>query len=137
VGGEPVAITLDLVEPEGELYVLVGYDVERLRNYSLGLLIVDGIAQDAIRHGRSWLDLTVGDEGYKADFGARPRALHQVRLPRTLRGRAALLRHDGELLARRVAKQGLAAWETERERRRTAREERSRTADAERQTTAT
>ena len=135
VGGEPVAITLDLVEPDGELYVLVGYDVERLRNYSLGLLIVDGIAQDAIRHGRSWLDLTVGDEGYKADFGARPRALHQVRLPRTVRGRAALLRHDGELLGRRVAKQGLAAWEAQRARRRTAREERSRTAGAERQTT--
>jgi CelD/BcsL family acetyltransferase involved in cellulose biosynthesis len=137
VGGEPVAITLDLVEPDGELYVLVGYDVERLRNYSLGLLIVDGIAQDAIRHGRSWLDLTVGDEGYKADFGARPRALHQVRLPRTLRGRAALARHDGELLARRVAKQGLAAWEGQRERRRTAREERSRTADAESRTAST
>ena len=53
VAGEPVAIALDLVAPDRELFVLVGYDVERLRNYSLGLLVVDQLAQDAIGRGTS------------------------------------------------------------------------------------
>ena len=114
VAGEPVAIALDLVAPDRELFVLVGYDVERLRNYSLGLLIVDQLAQDAIGRGKSWFDLTVGDESYKADFGARPQALHQVRIAVTLRGRAALLAQDGSLAARRLAKRGLAAWQDRR-----------------------
>jgi CelD/BcsL family acetyltransferase involved in cellulose biosynthesis len=136
VAGDPVAIALDLASPDGELFVLVGYDVERLRNYSLGLLIVDQLAQAAIGRGASWFDLTVGDESYKADFGARPRPLHQVRLPLTLRGRAALTAHDGELVARRLAKRGLAAWQEQRARRAAGRQgEASTTADQERTTT--
>lgn len=132
VAGEPVAIALDLVAPDRELFVLVGYDVERLRNYSLGLLVVDQLAQDAIGRGTSWFDLTVGDESYKADFGARPHQLHQVRVCCTLRGRAALLARDGNLAARRVAKRGVATWQDLRARRATSKADAAATRDQER-----
>ena len=116
VGAEPVAIALDLVEPDRELFLLVGYDVERLRNYSLGLLIVDGLVQDAIGRGKSYFDLTVGDEPYKSDFAARSVPLHQLRVPRTMRGRAAMVSADGLLAARRAAKRVLLAVEARRAR---------------------
>ncbi|MGM1029606.1 MAG: GNAT family N-acetyltransferase [Actinomycetota bacterium] len=110
LGGDPVAIAFDLVEPERELFLLVGYDIERLRNYSLGLLIVDALAQDAIGRGKRCFDLTVGDEPYKADFGAVRVPLYQVRMPRTLSGRAAMVSQDLALAARQAAKRRLASW---------------------------
>ncbi|MHA7263229.1 GNAT family N-acetyltransferase [Arthrobacter sp. TMN-37] len=117
LAGEPVAVALDLVEPDRELVLLVGYDGGRFRNYSLGLLLVDVLAHDAIGRGLSYFDLTVGDEPYKSDFAARSLPLHQVRVPRTVRGRAALAGADGLLAARRLAKRALlarAAWRARR-----------------------
>ncbi|BBE22115.1 hypothetical protein MN0502_09980 [Arthrobacter sp. MN05-02] len=116
LAGEPVAIAFDLLQADRELFLLVGYDVERLRNYSLGLLIVDGLVQAAIGRGMSYFDLTVGDESYKSDFAARSSPLHQVRVPRTVQGRAAMVGADGILAARRVAKRALLAWEARKAR---------------------
>lgn len=118
VADAPVAIAFDLVEPDRQLHLLVGYDVERLRNYSLGLLIVDALVRDAIDRNKSFFDLTVGDESYKSDFGARPRPLFQVRVAGTLRGRVAMVGQDAELSARRVAKRLVAVWEERRSARR-------------------
>ena len=111
VAGEPVAVAFDLVDPRQELFLLVGYDVERLRNYSLGLLIVDELIRDAIQMGRTQFDLTVGDESYKPDFGAHPRPLFEVRLPRTPVGLAGQVARDGYLRSRQFAKKVLLAWE--------------------------
>jgi CelD/BcsL family acetyltransferase involved in cellulose biosynthesis len=110
VGGEPVAIAFDLIAPDRDLFLLVGYDMQRLRNYSLGLLMVEGLAKDAIGRGQHFFDLTVGDESYKADFGARPRPLYEVRVIATLRGRAYVLGRTAYLRARREAKKTLEAW---------------------------
>jgi CelD/BcsL family acetyltransferase involved in cellulose biosynthesis len=110
VGGEPVAIAFDLIARDRDLFLLVGYDMQRLRKYSLGLLMVEGLAQDAIGRGQQFFDLTVGDESYKADFGARPRPLYEVRVIATLRGRAYVLGRTAYLRARRVAKKTLEAW---------------------------
>ena len=110
VGGEPVAIAFDLIAPDRDLFLLVGYDMQRLRNYSLGLLIVEELAKDAIGRGQQFFDLTVGDESYKADFGARPRPLYEVRVIATLGGRAYVLGRTAYLRARRVAKKTLEAW---------------------------
>ncbi|PFG38827.1 CelD/BcsL family acetyltransferase involved in cellulose biosynthesis [Georgenia soli] len=114
VGGEAVAVAFDLVDGTGELFLLVGYDVERLRNYSLGLLIVDELVRDAIGQGRRYFDLTVGDEPYKADFGARPRPLFEIRVARTPLGVAGMLARDGYLLTRRTAKRAVLAYEERR-----------------------
>lgn len=111
VAGEAVAVAFDLVDGTTELFVLVGYDFDRLRNYSLGLLIVDELARAAIGRGLRHLDLTVGDEPYKADFGARPRPLFEIRISRTPLGAAAALLRDGHLAARRIAKRAVVGRE--------------------------
>lgn len=118
VAGETVAVALDLDAPDRELFLLVGYDFERLRNYSLGLLIVDLLARAAIDRGKAYFDLTVGDESYKGDFGAQPLPLHQVRVARTVRGRLGLVSQDAALRSRQVAKHVVGAWEEWRRRRR-------------------
>ena len=110
VGGRPAAVALDLVESDRELFLIVGYDFERLRNFSLGLLIVDQIAHSAIAGGLRYLDLTVGDEVYKSDFGATRRSLFHVRITRTPSGYIAFHGREMYLRARRTAKQAVIFW---------------------------
>ncbi|HEY9293508.1 MAG TPA: GNAT family N-acetyltransferase [Microlunatus sp.] len=117
VGDDVAAATLDLVDDDQELFLLVGYDVGRLRNYSLGLLIVDQLVIAAIERGRRCFDLTVGDEPYKADFGAVPSPLFELRSARTPAGAIGVLGRDAYLLGRRQAKQARDRWQ-ERQRRR-------------------
>ncbi len=116
VGGQPAAVALDLLEPEKELYVITGYDVAGLRNFSLGLLIVDQIAQAAIGRGARVLDMTVGDEAYKADFGARRRPVFQLHIARTPLGALSLAGRTLYLGARRIAKRVRTAWRARRKR---------------------
>jgi CelD/BcsL family acetyltransferase involved in cellulose biosynthesis len=108
VGGQAAAVALDLVDAERHVCVLVGYDVARLRNYSLGLVIVDEQIRSAIAAGRHVLDLTVGDEGYKQDFGAGATPMYVVRVAATVRGRAAAAMWDLDAVCRPAAKRGLA-----------------------------
>lgn len=124
LGGEVVAATLDLVDEKRHLFLLVGYDFGRLRNYSLGLLIVDLLLAAAFSEGTQEFDLTIGDEGYKADFGARPTTMFTVRCAASPRGRLAAGGIDAEAWARRSAKRMIAArermasrWSESRERR--------------------
>lgn len=116
IGGQPAAIALDLLESDRELFLIVGYDFGRLRNFSLGLLIVDQIANAAIARGLGYLDLTVGDELYKSDFGAVRRTLFHVRVTRTPLGYIAFHGREAYLRARRTAKQTLILWEKHRKR---------------------
>lgn len=115
VAGEAVAVAFDLTDETSELFLLVGYDGARLRNYSLGLLIVSELVRDAIGRGRQSFDLTVGDEPYKSDLGARPRPLFEIRLSRTPLGVAGVLARDAYLGARRIAKRMVLARERRRQ----------------------
>jgi CelD/BcsL family acetyltransferase involved in cellulose biosynthesis len=109
ISGEPVALSLDLADDEQHLFLIVGYDFARLRNYSLGLLIVDELVDRAVASGLHTFDLTVGNEGYKSDFGATPVPMYAVRVPGTLRGRLATVVMDLEARARNAAK-SVALW---------------------------
>lgn len=120
VGGRPAAVSLDLADAERHLFLVVGYDFARLRNYSLGLLIVDELARAAIGRGAQHLELTVGDEGYKADFGAVPVPMWSTRRARTVRGHVAGVLIDVTAWARRRAKAVLAARAARRAARRAA-----------------
>ena len=116
VGGQPAAIALDLLESDRELYVITGYDFGGLRNYSLGLLVVDQIARAAIERGVSVLDMTVGDEPYKASFGAQRRPVYQVYVARTPLGALSFWARQCYLWARRTAKPIVARWRARRKR---------------------
>jgi CelD/BcsL family acetyltransferase involved in cellulose biosynthesis len=108
VGGEPAAVALDLVDAHRHLHLLVGYDVVRLRTHSLGLLIVAELIRSAIMQGRHTFDLTVGNEAYKSDFGARATPMYSIRIAVTARGHVAAAATDVDALGRRVVKRGLA-----------------------------
>jgi CelD/BcsL family acetyltransferase involved in cellulose biosynthesis len=109
IDGVPVAASLDLADEEEHLFLIVGYDFAQLRNYSLGLLIVDELMDRAVVRGLHTFDLTIGDEGYKSDFGAAAVPMYAVRVPGTVLGRLAGRVMDLEAIARRIAKRGLAA----------------------------
>src|SRR5690606_18703315 len=79
--------------------------------------IIHELIKDAIDRGLHYYDLTVGDEPYKADFGARPRPLFEVVHARTPLGFAADRTRQGYLRARRLAKRTVTEWEARRRRR--------------------
>ena len=107
-GGRPAAVSLDLADADRHLFLVVGYDFARLRNYSLGLLIVDELARAAIDRGAHYLELTVGNEGYKADFAATPIPMWSTRRARTVRGWLGGVAIDAEAWGRRRVKGALA-----------------------------
>lgn len=59
-------------------FLLLGFDHERFRNHSTGLLLLESIIDDCIRRGDGVFDLTIGDEQYKQYFATRSVALSEV-----------------------------------------------------------
>ena len=59
-------------------FLLLGFDHEKLRNHSTGLLLLESIIEDCIRRGDTVFDLTIGDEAYKERFATRSVPLHEV-----------------------------------------------------------
>lgn len=108
IDGETVAVSFGLSDLERDLFVLVGYDVDRYRNYSLGLVIVEELIAVSIRNGRRFHDLTIGHGDYKAAFGAVATPLHSARLSMTPLGWAAKVAADQNAAARRLAKKAVA-----------------------------
>ena len=108
INGDTVAVSFGLSDDERDLFVLIGYDFDQWRNYSLGLVIVEELIAVSIANGKRFHDLTVGHEDYKAAFGAVPTPVYSVRLPETLVGRAAKVAADRNVAARQLAKRALA-----------------------------
>src|SRR5690606_30944667 len=114
INDETVGVSFSVHDTQQELFLLIGYDFARYRNYSLGLIMVEELIAAAIADDKRYYDLTIGHDGYKTDFGAAATAMYAVRSPRTVRGRAGLMADDGEAAARRLAKRGLRYWATHR-----------------------
>jgi CelD/BcsL family acetyltransferase involved in cellulose biosynthesis len=76
-------------------YLLIGCDYERHGKLSPGLVLYDRMIEDWIGEGGSEFDFTIGDEAFKADFGARPSPMQALVAAETLRGRLALAAFEG------------------------------------------
>jgi CelD/BcsL family acetyltransferase involved in cellulose biosynthesis len=59
-------------------FLLLGFDPEKFRNHSTGLLLLESIVEDCIRRGDSVFDLTIGDEAYKQQFATRSVPLSEI-----------------------------------------------------------
>ena len=70
--GEPIATHFGLAHKGTLYFLLVGFNLAEYRNQSVGLLIVENLAADCIARGETILDLTIGDEPYKWNFGTKP-----------------------------------------------------------------
>lgn len=71
VAGTPRAVLFGLSQGPRFLFLLLGFDMAELRNYSLGLLTLERAMEDCILRGQTVFDLTIGDESYKSDFPSR------------------------------------------------------------------
>lgn len=76
--GEIVAAALALAVDRRVLVVLSGFTQTALKNQSIGSLLFQEIAREAIGRGDSVLDFTIGDEPYKLTFGGEPQPMWQM-----------------------------------------------------------
>jgi CelD/BcsL family acetyltransferase involved in cellulose biosynthesis len=108
INDETVGVSFGMSDSERDLFVLIGYDYEQYRNYSLGLILVEELIAVSIDAGKRFHDLTLGHEGYKSDFGAVLTPMYAIHRPMTARGWIAQRAADQNTAARRIAKSALA-----------------------------
>ncbi len=80
------AVSFGLREPDRLVWILVGFDFNRYKRQALGLLIVEDEIRASYDRGERVFDMTLGDEPYKAEFGAVGRPVSSTSAPRTARG---------------------------------------------------
>lgn len=111
MNGNPVGAAFGLAHNKTFHLVLSGFDFLNYRNASIGLLLIEDIAEDCIRRGETVLDLAIGDQAYKREFGTRETTMWSVWLGIGTRGRVATkllsrsqrLQHIARRLIRRSA----------------------------------
>jgi CelD/BcsL family acetyltransferase involved in cellulose biosynthesis len=74
----PIAGVLGLSHAGRLLVILGGFDQAGYKNQSIGALMFQAVAEDAIAKGETELDFTIGDEPYKRLFGAVPMPMWMV-----------------------------------------------------------
>ena len=57
-------------------FLLSGFDREKFRNFSTGVLVLENTIEDSIRRADNCFDLTIGDEEYKQKFATRSVPMH-------------------------------------------------------------
>ena len=72
ISGEIVAVIFGLAHDRQFLALLTGFNINKYRNYSLGLLSLEKAMENCIVQGDQIFDFTIGDRAYKADFSTRP-----------------------------------------------------------------
>jgi len=76
IGGEAVGTLLALDDQESFHVISQTFEGGDWENYSLGLIIVHSAIEYCIERGKSFFDLTIGNESYKAHFGTTPSPLY-------------------------------------------------------------
>jgi len=76
--GVPIAGAMSLAHKGSLLVILTGFDHDNYKSQSLGSLIFEMVAKHAISVGDRELDFTIGDEPYKALFGAQKSPIYQI-----------------------------------------------------------
>ncbi len=89
--GQVAAIVFGLTHKGQFLYLLIGADYENHGRHSPGLQMYDWIIENWMDRGGTCFDFTIGDEPFKAQFGAEPTAMSAFLKGNSLRGKAAAL----------------------------------------------
>ncbi len=76
--GVPIAGAMGLSHKGSLLVILTGFDQDKYKSQSLGSLIFEMVAKHGISVGDRELDFTIGDEPYKALFGAQRSPVYQI-----------------------------------------------------------
>lgn len=89
LNGEIIAVDFGLTHRRAYLHLLRGYDLQKHKNRSLGMLAIDALLAEAVARGDSCFDLTIGDEAYKQLFGPKSTKLFAVTAQGTVFGKLA------------------------------------------------
>ena len=76
--GEPVASLFCFREKDSILVYNSGYEPERYRSLSSGLVLLSHVIEDAIERGFREFDFLRGDERYKYDFGGVDKVIYRL-----------------------------------------------------------
>ncbi len=106
--GECIAVTFGLCHEGDYVYLLPGADFARYGRFSPGAILLEDMISDLMKDGVSGFDFSIGDEGYKMQFGTYPVAIQTLARPKTLIGQFAfraikLLKHYRKKRALRQA----------------------------------
>ncbi|WP_319495782.1 GNAT family N-acetyltransferase [uncultured Cohaesibacter sp.] len=90
VGDDIVGIELGFLKDRCYHFILAGMDNDAYGKMSPGLHLIDYILAHRVECGDTRADFTIGDERYKASFGAKPTRLRLMARARTPLGALAL-----------------------------------------------
>jgi CelD/BcsL family acetyltransferase involved in cellulose biosynthesis len=112
VGGHPGAINLGLTMRGRYYHLLASYTEDaEIARLGPGAAHLQEIVANAIRHGCTVFDFTIGDEPYKRDWCEERQTLHDHLSARTLAGHAAVALHAGKLRLKRTIKENPRLWD--------------------------
>jgi CelD/BcsL family acetyltransferase involved in cellulose biosynthesis len=86
VGGESVASMLSLRHGDATYVIMTTFEGGDWKSASLGNVLIREAVERNIGDGVRYFDLTIGDEAYKRDFGARRMPLYSIVRPLSLAG---------------------------------------------------
>ena len=112
LSGEPAAVMFGIVDRGTFSLILVGFDLERYRRLSIGLLAIEDTLRASFEAGDSVYDFTIGDYAYKTQFGGKANPLYEWHQGRTLRGHVAVFAIALVREAKRVLKPLLKRGQT-------------------------
>jgi CelD/BcsL family acetyltransferase involved in cellulose biosynthesis len=92
VSGEPVAVMFGTVHRRRFSLLLVGFDLERYRRLSVGLLAIEDTIRTSFESRDEVYDFTIGDYPFKLQFGAQSSQLFEWHLARGTRGHLAVVK---------------------------------------------
>jgi len=89
LNGSIIAAGFGLVHDQTFHLILSGFDFLNFRNASLGLLLIEDMIADCIARGERSVDMTIGDQAYKREFGTHETAMWSIWTGLSMRGRLA------------------------------------------------
>ncbi len=88
--GNLVGVVLGLVFKQTFYYLLIGCDYDGYGKFSPGYILYDEIYRRFMEGGGTIFDFTVGDEKFKAQFGAKPVSMHGLLRGNSVLGKGAV-----------------------------------------------
>lgn len=87
--GKRVGVIFGLIHQQRYYYLLIGCDYQNYGKHSPGLIMYDRIMADWLTEGGKIFDFTIGDEPFKAKFGAQSTQMYEILHAGSLLGKIA------------------------------------------------
>lgn len=103
-GNQAAAVEFGIIHDHCYHFLLAGFDEAQFAKSSPGILMIEHILEERIAAGDNRADFTIGDEPYKAKYGATPTELKHMARAETLIGSIAHRAYENGGAIKDVAK---------------------------------